>query len=175
MSLVSGDPLFKRPSRNTSSFYTPLEASDLERSGLERSDSVTGRSIPPVGEFSTRDSIRNPDGSNSSPSAASKAAHSGDGASSTGHFSMPTPQLVPKNRVHHSGEGKNPVHHSEGKNLVHHSGEGIKPFRLGHSRNSSDQSVRSKASAGYGSLPSHSRQGSEDDGNNVTVRSVSLA
>ena len=153
MSLVSGDPLFKRPSRNTSSFYTPLEASDLEAS-----DSVTGRPIPPVlGESSTRDSLRNPDGSNSSPSAASKAAHSGDGASSTGHFSMPTPQLVAKN--HH-------VHHS--------TGEGNKPFALGHSRNSSDQSVRSKASAGYGSLPSHSRQGSSDDGNNVTVRLVLL-
>lgn len=148
MSLVSGDPLFKRPSRNTSSFYTPLEGSDLETG-----DPVTGR--PPVlAESSTRDSIRNPDGSNSSPSAASKAGHSGDGASSTGHFSMPTPQLVAKN------------HH------VHHSGEGNKPFALGHSRNSSDQSVRSKASAGYGSLPSHSRQGSSDDGNNVTVRLV---
>ena len=151
MSLISGDPLFKRPSRNTSSFYTPLqEPSDLEAVD----DSTTGRPIPPpiLAESSTRDSFRNPDGSNSSPSAASKtmSKHSGDGQSSTGHFSMPTPQLMAKNA------------HPENK-----------PFVLGHSRNSSDQSVHSKASAGYGS-GTHSRQGSSDDGNNVTVRLVYL-
>lgn len=149
MSLASGDPLFKRPSRNTSSFYAPLpEPSDLE--AVE--DPTTGRPIPPpnLAESSTRDSFRNPDGSNSSPSAASKtmSKHSGDGQSSTDHFSMPTPQLLAKN-----------VHPEN------------KPFVLGHSRNSSDQSVRSKASAGYGS-GTHSRQGSSDDGNNVTVRLV---
>lgn len=153
VSLVHGDPLFKRPSRNTSSFYTPLhEPSDLE----VVVDTATDRSLPPpiLAESSTRDSFRNPgDGSNSSPSAASKTmTHSGDGASSMGHFTMPTPLPMVKND------------HAKDK-----------PFVLGHSRNSSDQSVHSKASAGYGSsssFPTHSRQGSSDDGNNtnVTVR-----
>lgn len=160
MSLISGDPLFKRPSRNTSSFYTPLhEPGDADDSVDDPSGpSAASRNVPPplMGESSTRDSFRHPDGgSNSSPSAASKTmTHSGDGHSSTGHFSMPTPQLVAK--MGHPG----PPTTAE------------KPFVMGHSRNSSDQSVRSKASAGYGSLPSHSRQGSSDDGNNVTVRLV---
>ena len=77
MSLIAGDPLFKRPSRNTSSFYTPLN----EPSDLEVVDSATGRPIPPpiMAESSARDSFRTPgDGSNSSPSAASKTmTHSG--------------------------------------------------------------------------------------------------
>jgi hypothetical protein len=37
-------------------------------------------------------------------------------------------------------------------------------FEIGHTRNSSNISQQSKVSAGYGSLPSHSRQGSTESG-----------
>lgn len=49
-------------------------------------------------------------------------------------------------------------------------GSAFEPFETGHSCSNSSQTSSSRMSAGYNSLPSHSRQGSADSENNVNSR-----
>jgi hypothetical protein len=147
MSLVSGDPLFKRPTKTTSSFYTPLFPSDPQLTALD----VLSNSV-------TKDSNTPENHSDSSPVNGRLTACANNCS-----------QLAPAAIGNGQGlPGISANFHQATLSQAQVANNGQDPFDIGHSRNSSTLSQQSKASAGYGSLTqsTHSRQGSSDSGNN---------
>lgn len=145
MSLVSGDPLFKRPTLVTSSFYTPLHPSDPH---LSASDVLSNST--------TKDSIGVPEtkGESSPITNRLNVANSLAIAPAVMSNGLPSP-------------GVSATFHQTTLTLAQLGNNGPEQFDIGHSRNSSTLSQQSKVSAGYGSLSTtHSRQGSTDSGNN---------
>ncbi|KAI1289522.1 Uncharacterized protein HDE_08157 [Halotydeus destructor] len=145
MSLITGDPLFKRPSKpGTAIFYHPLDGiQSNENDGEKESASSTKDSNTP--ESKSDSSPVN--GSRLAAKIASLVVSSGaNAASSVAPGGPPLAAMLPSGGAQSAAD----------------------QFDIGHSRNSSNlsQHSSSKISAGYGSLSAHSRQGSTDSGNN---------
>ena len=138
MTLLSGDPLFKRPTRGNSSFYAPLP--NMEHAFL--TEDILGQpQQQPLSNSSTKESLT--DGvilleeseklaSSATPSSLMALLNSSSNQLHTSSAAPSTPCLSLRKEDQ---------------------------FDMGHSRNSSQQS---KVSVGYGSLPAHSRQGSAE-------------
>ncbi|RWS05988.1 hypothetical protein B4U79_12874 [Dinothrombium tinctorium] len=179
MILLSGDPLFKRPSR--SSFYTTSMPECMNPKEIV--------SISSSAEMDSTKTICSNNGSSmedpqlkSDRKGAECDCYSG-GSVSSGFGSLPRniarrPSLVGSDIIQITKDDNSindgtirvdfhPHVTSNGSGHCFHtlpSGTARDTFEIGHSRNSSTISQQSKVSAGYGSLPSHSRQGSTESG-----------
>ncbi|RWS30420.1 translation initiation factor eIF2A-like protein, partial [Leptotrombidium deliense] len=205
MTLLSGDPLFKRPSqsRSSSSFYTTLgpESGNTNENTSSGNDLETTKAVTSNGlrlddpqlkmerkgaEFDCYSG-----GSSGFGSLPREASHRisilGSGANPPPDHTRATSLLVCylivflfiSDGVQLSAKDDNAIAESTNRgdnpSLVISNGSGHcfhtlpsttnrDMFEIGHSRNSSTISQQSKVSAGYGSLPSHSRQGSNESG-----------
>jgi len=133
MTLLHGDPLFKRPSRASSSFYAPLPTQGTSATVPSDPTTPLDESHPQsLSGSSTKESIT-------------------DGVIVEDGVMLPPPATL------------------------HNSAKAVPPppnqYDIGHSRNSSQQSKASFGS-GYGSLSTHSRQGSSEVENRVDATRV---
>lgn len=156
MSLVIGDPLFKRPTRATASFYTPLVTSSNGgggADGLKLSTVDSSNILPNLAKNNSQDTPENR--SQSSPISLSKSGHHPQGLS-LASFPAPVAALG-------SFNGQEQQHQGLPANLPmdppQQTPQQLQPFGnhamtmseqsnfdIGHSRNSSTLSQQSKAS-----------------------------